>query len=354
MRGVSFVQHTKLPNVAGRIRYISSEEEQEYLYAVYDTAPDGFWQSLAEENRMDFKRSGTAGRCIEAREFIIALPPIYASRYGPPPEKLLKKFTDSFKEKYGVECSAALHHNKTKTNYHIHLIFSERRLLAEPERKIAKRNMYYDPQGRHLRTAKEAKDENGDLLPGCRMIPKGEVYETHIFDKKDPSFKGKAFTNDVKEFLTDLINERLEDRDRLITFPKNGPYLPTKKIGKNNPMAQEIMEQNDLKDRWNREMFRAEFLGVPKETLKEVKTELITKPVKESVARSEGRKDPIAFKEILNRAVNIIIVMAKETYKMGPEMLKEAWGKSLKGFIDYCREKAKDMKPLMRDRGVER
>jgi hypothetical protein len=68
MKGVSFVQHTKLTNVAGRIRYISSEEEQEYLYAVYDTAPEGFWQDLARENQMDFRRSGTTGKCIEARE----------------------------------------------------------------------------------------------------------------------------------------------------------------------------------------------------------------------------------------------------------------------------------------------
>ena len=64
-------QHTKLTNVAGRIRYISSEEEQEYLYAVYDTAPEGFWQDLAGENQRDYKRSGTSGNCIEARELII-------------------------------------------------------------------------------------------------------------------------------------------------------------------------------------------------------------------------------------------------------------------------------------------
>ena len=182
MKGVSFVQHTKLTNVAGRIGYISSEEEQEYLYAVYDTAPEGFWQDLAVENQMDFMKSGTSGRCIEAREFIIALPPIYF-RYGPPPEKLLQYFTDNFKEKYNVECTSALHHNKTRTNYHIHLIFSERRLMNEPEMKIAKRNMYYDPQGKHLRTAKEAKDDTGNLLPGYSMIPKGEVYETHIFER---------------------------------------------------------------------------------------------------------------------------------------------------------------------------
>jgi len=354
MRGVSFVRQTKLPNVAGRIRYISSEEEQEHLYAVYDTAPEGYWQELARENQMDFKIRGTTGKCIEARELIIALPPVYASRYGPQPQWLLKHFTDSFKEKYGVECTAALHHNKAMTNYHIHLIFSERRLLAEPEEKIATRNMYYDPQGKHLRTAKQAKDEHGDLLPGYSMIPKGEAYERHIFEKKDPFFKGKAFTNEVKEFFTDIINERLEDYQRLITFPKNSAYLPTKKIGKNNPMAQEIREQNQMKDKWNDLVFRAECMDVPREALKEVKTELITKPVRESIVKAGGKKDPAAFKEILARAVNTMVVMVKRTSKMRLETFKEAWGNSLKKFIEVCADIAKDMKTPVREKGAER
>ena len=71
--------------------------------------------------------------------------------------------------------------------------------------------MYYDPQGKHLRTAKQTKDEHGDLLPGYSMIPKGEVYERHIFEKKDPYFKGKPFTNEVKEFFTDIIKVLIDD-----------------------------------------------------------------------------------------------------------------------------------------------
>lgn len=34
--------------------------------------------------------------------------------------------------------------NKRKTNYHTHLIFSERELLPEPIEKIATRNMFYN------------------------------------------------------------------------------------------------------------------------------------------------------------------------------------------------------------------
>ena len=354
MRGVSFVRQTKLPNVAGRIRYISSEEEQEHLYAVYDTAPEGYWQELARENQMDFKIRGTTGKCIEARELIIALPPVYASRYGPQPQWLLKHFTDSFKEKYGVECTAALHHNKAMTNYHIHLIFSERRLLAEPEVKIAKRNMYYDPQGKHLRTAKEAKDAEGNLLPGCGMIPKGEPYETHLFEKKDPIFKGKAFTEEVKEFMTDLINTPLPEQLHMKTFPKNGPYMATRKVGKHNPMAAEIKEQNHLKDEWNRQMMTAEAMGIPEENLKMVKTELVTMPVRTSIEQSNGAKDPQTFREILLRAVKTLRVMVSKTKKMGLETRLEAWGEALKDFIEACAELAKHVVLPIMERGRER
>ena len=197
IKNVTFIQHGKLTNVVGRIRYISDEKKQENLYAVYETVPRKYWRDLAKENQSDFRRSGTSGNCIEARELIIALPK-EMTRYDP--DELLRYFVESYRKEYGAECIAALHHNKRKTNYHIHLIYSERQQLEEPVRKIATRNMYFDPEGRHVRTKKEATAE-GKLLPGYSMIPKGEVYEEHLFDKKNPIFKQKSFTEDVKVFF---------------------------------------------------------------------------------------------------------------------------------------------------------
>ena len=72
----SFIRQSKLSDVAGRIDYISNPKRQEYLYASYQTegvTPE-FWKNLARENQLDFKASGSAGKCIEGREFIIALP----------------------------------------------------------------------------------------------------------------------------------------------------------------------------------------------------------------------------------------------------------------------------------------
>ena len=88
----SFVQMSKLHNVRGRIYYISSDKKQENLYAVYETTDRKFWTELAKCNQAEFKKSGTEGKCIEAREFIIALPESFVDY---PPDGLLKYMTDS-------------------------------------------------------------------------------------------------------------------------------------------------------------------------------------------------------------------------------------------------------------------
>ena len=59
-----YVHMTKLHGVKGRIKYISSHDRQEDLYAVYETCDRSFWEKLAAENQKDFRRSGTAGKCI--------------------------------------------------------------------------------------------------------------------------------------------------------------------------------------------------------------------------------------------------------------------------------------------------
>ena len=93
MKNICYVRQSSLKNLAGRIDYISSEERQEHLYATYDTAPEGFWADLAEENQRDFLKHGTTGDCIEAREFIIALP---AEMYRYDHQDLLKHFVDNY------------------------------------------------------------------------------------------------------------------------------------------------------------------------------------------------------------------------------------------------------------------
>ena len=92
----SFIQMSKLSNVKGRISYISDPKRQEYLYATFSTREDmTFWNDLAKECQEEFRRYGTEGKCIEARELIIALPEEYTQF---DPNRVLREFTEQFKK----------------------------------------------------------------------------------------------------------------------------------------------------------------------------------------------------------------------------------------------------------------
>ena len=331
------IWYEKLHNVMGRINYIGSEAKQEHLYATYETQPREYWIALAKENRDDFFRSGTEGTCIEAREFIIALPEVYYKE-GIDPNELLRYFVESFRKEYGAECFAALHHNHDMTNYHIHLIYSERDKLEKPVKKIASRNMFFDPDGRHLRTKKEATID-GELIPGYTMVPKGEVYEQHLFDKKKPIFKQKTFTEQAKQFFTDKINQPLREDLQLQMFPKNSPYLATKKIGKNNPKAKEIRETNALRKKWNNQVDVAIRRGAPRDSLMTVKQELISRPAAESIKESGGEKEPDKYNSILSRAISIIAEMCRILARESSDTWAEAWGQALTKLMELAAER---------------
>ena len=298
----SFIQMTKLNNVKGRISYISSHARQENLYSVYETVERSFWKELAKCNREEFKKSGTDGKCIEARELIIALPENFVE-YNP--DALLRLFTEEFHKKYGVECISALHHNKRKTNYHIHLIFAERKKLEDPVIKVASRNIFYDENGKHVRTKREISTEDGEIREGCSIVKKGDVYEKRIFTIKDNQFKSDKYLDEVKHFYTDIINQCVQiESEKLQVFDHRDGYLPTKKIGKNNPKAEKIKTDNYLRQEWNHMVDRAYAAGAEKEEVLSLKQEHISMPVKKSV-KSFGNQ-PNLFTDILRKAIGML------------------------------------------------
>lgn len=295
----SFVRMTKLNNVRGRVNYITDLKRQENLYATFTNVPRKCWYYLAKENQRDFCNSGTTGKCIEARELIIMLPP---SLIEYDHDKLLKYFTTVFAEKYDVACQSALHHNKTKTNLHIHLIFSERKALEEPERKIAKRNMFYDESGKHVRTKKEILDEDGNIRSGCKIIKKGDAYQTNFFETKNPYFKSNAFLKETKELFTEVCNDLVKnENEKLTVFQTGGPYLATRKIGKNNPKAEEIKTDNYLRQEWNRMVDRGLIEGMQEQDLVAIKKDYINNEVAKSV--KEHGYQPGLFTQLLQKAV---------------------------------------------------
>ena len=329
MKRNSFIEMAKLHNLSGRITYISSHAKQECLYEVYATEPDrAFWRELAKCNQEEFEKSGTNGKCIEARELMIALPESFINYDH---DYLLKKMVDKFKEKYGVECLAALHHNKRKTNLHIHMIFAERNRLEQSTEKVATRNMFYDEQGRHVRTKKEILGGDGNIRKGCKIIKKGEVYERKIFTVKDGRFKQESFLDEAKVFYTNLINQMvLDDKDRLSIFDKNGPYLATKKVGKNNPKAAEIKADNEIRMEWNRTVDRAIVSGVAEAEILELKKTEITDRIKESLDQN-GNK-PELFGDIVKAAIALLEKLIAKTIQKVMDFAEKVTGKAAEPF----------------------
>jgi hypothetical protein len=235
----------------------------------------------------------------------------------------LQLFTNHFKQNYGTECIAALHHNKRKTNYHIHLIFAERKLLDEPIIKIASRNMFYDENGKHVRTKKEILREDGEIREGCSIVKKGEVYEKNLFTVKEECFKSNMFLNEIKHSYTDLINIYVKDENqKLQVFERGSVYLATKKIGKNNPKAQEIEADNQKRQEWNRAVDMALISGVPEPKIMEVKRKEITEPIRKSIARRGNR--PRLFSRVVTVAVEALeFLIASVLFKKPREVPKQ-------------------------------
>ena len=340
----SFIQMSKLPNVKGRISYITSHARQENLYATYRTADSTFWSNLARESQQEFQRSGTEGKCIEARELIIALPEVY-TQYEP--QQVLTDFTEEFRRRYGVECVSALHHNKRKTNYHIHLIFSERKLLPEPDVKIASHSVFFDETGKRVRTKKEITGEDGQIRKGCTVIKKGEVYESHLFTAKDTRFKGEPFLREIKEVYTELINRHISDPEQhLKVFDKNSVYLPTKKIGKNNPKEDEIKADNAARQEWNRTADMALLSGISEAKILEVKQTEIHEKASQSI-KSKGWL-PGLFRSIVSKAKDFLQNLIRE-HDMPPKPVLEidmAEFRTMQKLMIKAQDKAKEIRHL--------
>lgn len=233
-----YLSSRKLGNVKGRIKYMTDEKKQENILDYYNTTDDEFWSMLAKESRERHKETKAGGRCCEARELIIGIP--LDSNVS------AKNICDTFKKRYGVECACAIHYKekwegKVKVeNKHCHLIFSERTKLDVPEvrgEKRALRTYYYDGKGHKCKKSEAVK-----------VIEKGTILQkgtTRYFSDKNEHFKSQKFVYECK----DMILRELLNIDWSLRAEKQDKGLSEKHIGKNNPKAEYIKQNNALKRR---------------------------------------------------------------------------------------------------------
>ena len=195
--------------------------------------------------------------------------------------------------------------------------------------KIAARNMFYDEHGKHVRTKKEILNENGQIRKGCKVIPKGEVYERNLFTIKDIRFKSEGFLDEVKRSYTDLINIYVADeKKKLKVFDRNGVYLPMKKVGKNNPKAEQIEADNQVRVKWNQTVDRALVSGVPEEQILEVKQKEISQKVQTSV--QQFGRNPDLFQTIIMAAIIILELLISAILEKVAEQFEKAVGSIIK------------------------
>ena len=154
-------------------------------------------------------------------------------------------------------------------------------------------------------------DDNGNVRKGCKIIKKGDVYERTLFTNKNPLFKQEAFVDEAKRFYTDLINLLIEDdKDKLHIFDKNGVYLATKKIGKNNPKAEQIKADNEVRMQWNHEVDRAIVSQVPEDEIRQIKKEFITDRIRQSID-AWGRQPDMLASIIINATMRLALLISK-------------------------------------------
>lgn len=227
-----YLSSRKLTNVKGRIKYITNKDKQENIVDYFDTADNNFWKILAKENQERHREVKAGGKCCEARELIIGIPQNATIT--------AQQVCDTFKNKYGVECSCAIHQNNKRgiINKHCHLIFSERKKLDTPEiveEKRAARTYYYDKKGKKCKKSEAVK-----------TVKKGTILQkglTRYFSDKNEYFKTQKFVYDCKE----LLLKNLLQIDWSLRAEKQNKELSERHIGKNNPKAEYIKQNNKLK-----------------------------------------------------------------------------------------------------------
>lgn len=131
----------------------------------------------------------------------------------------------------------------------------------------------------------------------------------------------------MKQSYADLINLYVKDeKEKLKVFDRNGVYLPAKKIGKNNPKAEEIKEDNEVRTQWNQTVDQALICGVSEQKILWVKREQISKIAYQSTRT--GGKQPGLFSEIVLRTIETLKLMIEKIFKaevQKPDLGSELW-----------------------------
>lgn len=195
---------TKINNVAGRSDYISNPDRQEFL-KLTGKSRDFEWKEYADFEKANQK---SQEKNNEARELVIALPNEMSENFN---DEILESFShDLAKELLGKnrDYEFALHFNQAQTNFHMHLLFSERERITERKPKVYKRDMWFDKTTNRMAKAQaenaERRHKKGDVMTD----KEGNIrYEDTPFTKKDKTFTERSWIKSHQETIQNVLAE---------------------------------------------------------------------------------------------------------------------------------------------------
>lgn len=267
-----FARTTPLPNIAGRLDYIANPKRQENLLAVHDSAEsllDGqYWKILAQECQAAFAQNNRTTRramdrknrkmvkktlkCREGREMMLLLSNTLLDRMDA--SEIARILSEAFEAVTGIPNRVSIHYNKTKKSLHAHVIFAERHLLEHPEIKIATRNLYFDSNGKRRYRKSDIMDDNGQLLPGCRICKKGDVYQQHYFSSADTKIQTPEWLKHIKtDIILQLRNGALKGDIEITEYDPSSGKLAQQYIAKgvDDAKAASMRDCNEMVKTYN-------------------------------------------------------------------------------------------------------
>lgn len=215
----------KISNAVGRSSYITDPDRQEEI-VLHKESMQHSWEVHSAFEKAHQKTNVANNEALEVH---IALPNALAQD-----KKKLEFVCDDLTHEIvgsNKDYEYSVHWNHTRTNLHVHILFSERENQLELEPKIYKRDIYYNFKEKKL---SKKSDPNAEIIHH-----KGEVqrdkegnikYQTDVFKPKDKQYISRNWVQSVRDITQKVLNSHGYVLD--ITT-KDSPYLAQKKLYKN-------------------------------------------------------------------------------------------------------------------------
>lgn len=199
----AFARQTKLGNIVGRSEYITDPQRQEDVVFHSKKHQQTSWLDYAAFEKENQK---SRDQNNEGRELIISLPHQLADDHARL-EAIIDEYAINLLGE-NRDFEYAVHWNEQRTNFHAHIIFSERERVTERKPKRYKRDMWFNTENNRMAKAHaegaELRYEKGQVMKD----KEGNIrYESDPFSIKDTKFKSRAFNDEIKKELKDILNK---------------------------------------------------------------------------------------------------------------------------------------------------